>query len=241
VPAGKILIAEDDGSILTALVNILSHDGHSVTGVQTGEAALSAYRKDSFDLVILDLMLPGISGLEVCDRIRVLHPQQRILMLTARNDEADVVEGLRRGADDYVTKPFRVVELRARVAALLRRSSSGSPRRSVTPFRFGPWLIEPVDLRATAGDSAVRLSDRELELISLLAQHDGQVVSRETILAQIWSVPEPDKLTTRRVDMLVAKLRHKLHATGGALIETVFGAGYRYESRRSTLEIVNSD
>jgi DNA-binding response OmpR family regulator len=123
----------------------------------------------------------------------------------------------------------------------LRRSSSASDRRSVEPFRFGPWLIEPLELRATAGDCSVRLSDRELELISLLARHDGQVVSRETILAQIWSVPEPDKLTTRRVDMLVAKLRHKLQATGGALIETVFGAGYRYESRRSTPELPNPD
>jgi len=229
----RILVIEDDDSIRAAVVNILSHDGHQVTGAASGEEALRQYAGGVFDLVVLDLMLPGVSGLNVCDEIRKREPAQPILMLTAKSGEVDLLEGFRRGADDYVAKPFRMSELRARVLALLRRSAP--TRRSATGFRFGRWWVRPPMLDAKLGDRVISLSDRELELVMLLAGQDGQIVSRSQILQELWGIADPNKIITRRVDMLVAKLRSKLHIAGETPIETVHGAGYRYESRRFPL------
>ena len=148
-------------------------------------------------------------------------------MLTARGAEEDVVAGFRCGADDYVTKPFSVAELMARIEALLRRAirpASASHR----PFALGPWRVDPESGRALAGDVAVDLSRREIALLALFARERGRIVSRRTLLAEVWELRHVDQIQTRTVDMHVAKLRRKLGWSEDGPIQTVRGEGYRY-------------
>jgi DNA-binding response OmpR family regulator len=173
---------------------------------------------------VLDLMLPGISGFDVCERLRTEHPRLPILMLTARGAEEDILRGFRVGADDYVTKPFSLAELLARVNALLRRA--GERAEAITPFRVGALEIEPARLVARDGDDEIELTRREVELLALLAEERGRIVSRRTLLREVWRFEHADQLETRTVDMHVAKLRKKLGAARD-LIETVRGEGYR--------------
>ncbi|MEN8185018.1 MAG: response regulator transcription factor, partial [Myxococcota bacterium] len=200
--------------------------GHEPEGVERGDDGLARGLSGDHALVILDLMLPGLDGFEVCRRLRATHPDLPILMLTARGVEADVLEGFRCGADDYVTKPFSVSELVARLGALLRRSGA-RPDESPSPFDFGGWKIDPGDLSARRGGQRISLTRRESDLLALLVRDAGRIVSRRKLLREIWRVPEPDRIETRTVDMHVAKLRKKL-GEGSALIETVRGEGYRF-------------
>lgn len=232
----RILTVEDDGDIRRAIVTTLKHHGYEATGVESGEEGLREMRQDRYDLLVLDVMLPGMSGFDVCSAVRRERPELPILMLTAKDDESDIVEGFRRGSDDYVTKPYRSSELVARVRALLRRAGPREPttRRN---FNFGPWEIDPTSLRAVFQAQEVELSQLEFGIVSLLAQEEGRIVTRRRILREIWGFANPAKVETRRVDMHIAKVRGKLDVDGRSLIDTVHGEGYRYAW--SAVEAVN--
>ena len=225
----RILVVEDEASIRAGLCDVLVYHGWNPAAVESGEEGLDRGLGERFDLVILDLMLPGLSGLDVCRRLRERIPALPILMLTAKGSEDDVVKGLRCGADDYVTKPFSVRELVARVEALLRRSGASS---SEELFHFGPWEVDAEGLLAKAGERTIPLTRREVELLRIFGQQAGRVVSRRTLLQQVWGLINVDEIETRTVDVHIAKLRKKIDGAresgvGASMIETVRGAGYR--------------
>jgi len=225
--AQSILVVEDELSIQRGLCDVLAYHGHEPHGVDSGEEGLREALARDYALVILDVMLPGMSGFEVCGELRRQRPEQLILMLTARGSEQDVLEGFRCGSDDYVTKPFSVAELLARIGALLRRSSQAPPE-APTPFRFGDWQVDPESLEASRGDEGVSLSRREVDLLALLARERGRIVSRRSLLREVWGMRSVEGIQTRTVDVHIAKLRKKI---GGGLrspIETVRGEGYRF-------------
>jgi len=227
--APAVLVVEDEDSIRTGLCDVLAFRGYTPEGVSRGDEGLRRGRESEFALVLLDVMLPGLSGFDVCRDLRAAKPTLPILMLTARGAEADVLEGFRAGADDYVTKPFSVAELMARVEALLRRAGAASEEEesAAEPFDFGPWQVEPQTRQARCDGDQVELTPLEAALARLLAAERGRIVSRRRLLREVWGAADPERLTTRTVDMHVAKLRKKLGAAGDALIETVRGEGYR--------------
>lgn len=240
-----VLVVEDEEAILRGLCDVLAFQGYAPSGAARGdlglEMALDPEREPA--LVVLDVMLPGLSGFDVCERLRAAKPALPILMLTARGSEADILRGFRCGADDYVTKPFSVSELVARVSALLRRSTrrdgsgaatdAGDPSSHATseqaePFDFGRWRIMPGERAAQHAELSLELTSRDLELLAYFARERGRIVSRRRLLAEIWGYPDPERVETRSVDMHIAKLRKKLGPDDGALIETVRGEGYRF-------------
>jgi two-component system response regulator RegX3 len=225
----RILVVEDEEAIRRGLCDVLAYHGHTPTSAEDGERGLELATGGGFVLVILDIMLPGRSGFDVCRTLRERGHAVPVLMLTARGSEADVLEGFRCGADDYVTKPFSVAELTARVEAILRRSG-GRRDRPPMPFDFGRWRVDPSNLRADAGGNRVDLTGREVEILQLFLRERGRIVSRRMLLAEIWRAPDPDRLETRTVDMQIAKLRKKIDGGSDSLLETVRGAGYRFGS-----------
>ncbi len=221
--SARVLVVEDEKSIREGLRDVLTFHGYDVEVVETGEAGLESVLRGRFELVLLDVMLPGLNGFDVCRKVRESGASVAILMLTAKGSEDDIVEGLSCGADDYVTKPFSIRELTARVDALVRRTSG----RSEKSFRFGEWTVEPAKLQATQGGESCELTPRELDLVALFVSEKGRVVSRRVLLKEVWEMAKVDEVETRTVDMHIAKLRKKLDPDG-RLILTVRGAGYRY-------------
>ncbi len=222
----RILVVEDEDAIRDGVADVLAYHGYRPVAVATGEEGLEHGRRDAFDLVMLDVMLPGIDGFSVCEKLRGEQPRLPILMLTAKGAEDDVVRGLQLGADDYVTKPFSIRELVARVASLLRRSGKlgGDPG-----FAFGPWEIDGDGLRATRDGKTVALTAREVELLALFGREAGRVVSRRRLLREVWGMANVEEIETRTVDVHIAKLRKKIDLASAepSLIRTVRGAGYR--------------
>jgi DNA-binding response OmpR family regulator len=224
----EILVVEDEAAIRDGLCDVLAFHGHAPTGVASGEEGLQRALAQRYALVVLDVMLPGMSGFDVCRQLRAQLPQQAVLMLTARGAEADVLEGFRCGADDYVTKPFSVSELMARVDALLRRAGFGCDVQR-DPFTFGAWEVDPSARTAVCSAAAVALTAREVALLALFARERGRIVSRRTLLAEVWGMAHVEHIHTRTVDMHIAKLRRKMEAhDGDGHIETVRGEGYRF-------------
>jgi two-component system response regulator RegX3 len=217
----KILVVEDEEAILSGLCDVLEFHGHEPTGVASGEEGLRCALDARFALVLLDVMLPGMSGFDVCRQLRAARAEQAILMLTARGSEADILEGFRCGADDYVTKPFSVAELLARIDALLRRAGIAEPPSAV--FRAGDWVVDPATRTASRGGQQIDLTARELSLLAVFTRERGRIVSRRRLLVEVWGVRNAEHFETRTVDMHIAKLRKKI---AGA-IETVRGEGYR--------------
>jgi DNA-binding response OmpR family regulator len=223
----RILIVEDEASLSELVKSHLEKEGHAVDQAFDGHAALAAADRARPDLVILDWMLPGLDGLAVCRELRRKHLMP-ILMLTARGDVADRVTGLEVGADDYLGKPFSIVELAARVAALLRRvaldnaSAAEDPAR---PLTFATLVLDPAGHRATLAGSSLDLSRREMDLLEILLLHPGRTFSRDFLLERLWG-PDFDGLD-RAVDTQMVRLRRKLGDLG-VCIETVWGAGYRF-------------
>jgi DNA-binding response OmpR family regulator len=215
----KIVVVEDEPVIAEAVAARLRADGHTVLVCGDGLQAVALCRRERPDLVVLDLMLPGLDGYEVCRQVQAERPVP-VLVLTARGEETDVVVGLRLGADDYVTKPFSPRELSARVEALLRRAS----RRPVddTPLRVGEVELDPVTRRVHRAGAEVHLTPTEFDLLARLAQRPGAVLSRELLLADVWGWRDAGS-TTRTVDSHVAALRRKL---GDDVVRTVVGVGY---------------
>jgi two-component system response regulator RegX3 len=222
----RILVVEDEAAIRAGLCDVLAYHGHAPDGVESGADGLRRALATPYALVLLDVMLPDKSGFDVCRELRAARPAQAILMLTARGEEADILEGFRCGADDYLTKPFSVAELVARVEALLRRS--GAARTEPSPFAFGPWQVDPAARSAARDGETVPLSAREVGLLALLARERGRIVSRRRLLTEVWGLRHADGVETRTVDVHIAKLRKKIGAGEREPIETVRGEGYRF-------------
>jgi DNA-binding response OmpR family regulator len=223
VSARRVLVVEDDPAIRRGLVDALGFEGYAVEETGDGKQALALASAGDFDLVLLDLVLPGIDGLQVLDAIRRLKPALPVIMVTARGAESDRVRGLKTGADDYVVKPFSASELLARVAAVLRRSPA-RPERAASLTCDGLTIdLSRREVRPAAGDARV-LSEKEAAILAYLAGCRDRAVSRDELLAQVWGL-DPQGLDTRTVDMHVARLREKL-AQHQDLIVTVRAKGY---------------
>ena len=212
-----VLLAEDDTAIAEPLSRALQREGYQVDVAADGMAALERIRHGQVDLLVLDLGLPGMDGLEVCRRIRPDHPELPVLMLTARTDEVDFVVGLDAGADDYVGKPFRLAELLARVRALLRRLTPDS-------VEVGGVRMELSGRRVLVDGAEVALANKEFELLRVLLLRAGQVVTREEILREVWN--DPEMKTSKTLDMHMSWLRRKIG--GERRIATVRGVGFRF-------------
>ncbi|ABG98073.1 response regulator, two-component system [Rhodococcus jostii RHA1] len=218
------MLAEDDEAIAAPLSRALGREGYDVTIEQTGPAALEQALDGAYDLLILDLGLPGMDGLEVCRQVRAHSSELAVLMLTARTDEVDFVVGLDAGADDYVGKPFRLAELMARVRALLRRRGGGED----SVVEVGGIRLEPAARRVLVNGTEIALANKEYELLRVLLEHAGQVVSRDTILAEVWG--DVELRGSKTLDMHMSWLRRKIGDEGPAAerrIATVRGVGFR--------------
>ncbi len=224
----SILIVEDDATIAMGLVNALEHERFDVRHVESGEAALEAVRERTPDLVICDIMLPGIDGLSVMRQIKADHPEIPVIMLTARTEEIDRVMGLEMGADDYVTKPFSVREVIARVKARLRTREQG-PKTPDT-FEFGNVFVDLRRRTLRKNGVESRLTTHEAGTLAYLITHRGRDVSREELLREVWGYTAA--LTTRTVDNQILKLRKKIEDVPSQPrhILTVHGTGYRFEA-----------
>lgn len=218
----RVLIVEDDKSLADGLLRTLRQSGYAVDHAPDGELALRACSEEHYDLIVLDVSLPGIDGFEVLKTLRRRQSTGSILLLTAHDLESDRVKGLDLGADDYVTKPFSLPELEARIRALIRRSQSvRSPR-----MKFGALQIDTVARRAEVNGAPLELTPREWGVLEYLLAHAGQVVSKEQMLQALCSWD--DTLTHNAFEVYVSRLRSKLQGAG-LRIRTVRGFGYIFE------------
>lgn len=229
---GKILIAEDDRAIRQGLVDALESEGYEVSAEGDGRKALNAFARGKFDLVILDVMMPEMSGYDVCRALRKDGARVPVIMLTAKGEEIDKVVGLELGADDYVTKPFGLRELLARVAAQLRRSrfaAADEPAGALPDeFAFGKAVVNRKTYTVRLGRSEQDVTARELDLLQFFAQHPNEVLSRDDLLNRVWGVDYYG--TTRTLDQHIAQLRKKVETSpqDPRTILTVHGVGYRH-------------
>jgi len=222
----KILIVEDEESILMALEDDLSQEGYTVTGETDGGRGLERAQSGGYDLIILDLMLPGMDGLDVCKTLRAAGDTTPILMLTAKSQEVDKVVGLELGADDYVTKPFSRRELLARVKALLRRIEPAD--RPLTSFRFGDVQVDFRGYEVRKHGQPVELTTKEFAMLRLLIDHRNEVLHRDVILDEVWG--DDTDVFPRTVDTHIAHLRKKLEddAAHPRHIVNVRAIGYKF-------------
>lgn len=234
---GNILLVDDDVSILLLVSDVLEENGMNVVTARSGEEAVRLMEGQSFDLILLDIMMKGLSGLDVCRKIRsrVSCP---ILFLSAKDSVKDIVAGLDLGADDYLTKPFVLEELVARIQAHLRRQMRSDPRRaSAGPIQIGGIRIEPEEMRVTRNGVEVPLSTREFELLAYLMQNAGQTLSRERIFHDVWRTEYGDVGT---VAINIKNLRAKLDPDW-RYIKTVWGSGYRFVTQNGFAEEESDD
>ena len=224
-PMTRILIVEDDPAILRGLVDNLTYESYEVIAAADGEAGYRLVQEQNPDLIVLDLMLPKLSGYELCRKVRDEGIATPILMLTARGEEGDRVVGLDLGADDYVTKPFSVRELLARIRALLRRARP--IKRLPDELRFDNIAVDFRRYEARKGDQTVDMTRKEFGVLRLLAARPGEVVTRDELLNEVWGYENYP--TTRTIDNHIAMLRAKLEDEPAAprYLQTVHGVGYK--------------
>jgi DNA-binding response OmpR family regulator len=220
-----ILIIEDEPDLVRGLADALEFEGFSVASASTAAEGIEAAKEARPDCVLLDLMLPDDNGYKVCESLRDLDPVLPIIMLTAKAQEADKVRGLEVGADDYVTKPFSVAELIARINAIFRRQARMASHEDT--FEIGSWTINPRKHTMNKGRSVKRLTFYELELLKLLRERAGEAVTRDELLEKVWGVQPTSQ--NRTVDNFVVKLRRKLEEDhkNPKHILTVYGQGYK--------------
>ena len=224
----KVLLVEDEEGLIITLTDRLLSEGFTVTSAKDGAAGLSLAREKSFDLIILDIMLPKKNGYDVCRDLRQDSVKTPILMLTAKGETIDKVLGLKLGADDYLTKPFEMIELLARVEALLRRSPVHTNGRSIEGFRFGDVAIDFKRAEVTKQAEMIDLSAMEFKLLQYLIENRGVVHSRDNLLDAVWGYDAMP--STRTVDVHIAWLRQKLEENPRhpQFIQTVHGFGYKF-------------
>jgi DNA-binding response OmpR family regulator len=221
----KLLIVEDDPPLLKGLLDFFVFNGFEAVGVEDGLRCLKIALNDRFDLMLLDVMLPGLDGFSICRQVRDAKPQQPIIMLTAKGSEEDVVTGFKAGADDYVSKPFSLRELMVRVEAVLRRSGR---MVSEDEINLADILFDPKTLTARRGDTQMELTRREMDLIQYFYRSRDRIVSKRELLENVWQYTDSD-VETRTVDIHILKLRKKLDtlSEGREFIVTIRGEGWR--------------
>jgi DNA-binding response OmpR family regulator len=232
--AQRLLVVEDSSEVAELVTRQLADVAREVIVLGNGEEALRAAERTRFDLIVLDLMLPGLGGLEICRSLRAAGDTTPILILTARATELDRIVGLEYGADDYVIKPFSVLELVARVKALLRRVGtphSAGVDRDRRPVRFGDFMLDPRSRELLRGETRIPLTAKEFDLLYLLAANPGRVYARSQLLDLVWGYAEG--IYEHTVNSHINRLRAKIETdpSAPAVIETVWGVGYRLSPR----------
>ncbi len=223
----QILVVEDEEAIREGLIDVLVFHGYAVDSAATGPEGLEKAQTGKFDLILLDIMLPGMDGYEICDRIRAEDRDQPIIMLTAKTSDEEIIQGLKLGADDYVSKPFSIAQLVLRIEAVLRRTQAG--REQVRTIDLGTITIDVANLSGRNGHEEITFTKREIELLSYLAQNSDRPISREELLLKVWGYARNLDIETRTVDIHIAKLRRKIETDPKEPqnLITVRGAGYR--------------
>ena len=224
----RILIVEDEAAIRAGLEDVFVFHGYAVESAAEGPQGLNKALSGTFDLILLDIMLPGMDGFEICNRIREKDPDQPIIMLTAKSSDEDIIQGLTLGADDYVAKPFSVAQLVLRVQAVLRRSRIGVEMDN--HLRLGDEVeLDIRNLSGRRGKETLSFTRREMDILQYLAANPERPVSREELLTKVWGYAKELHLETRTVDIHIAKLRRKIESDPAkpCYLVTVRGAGYR--------------
>jgi two-component system response regulator RegX3 len=227
-PKQRILVVEDEGAIRTGLIDVFVYHGYEVESAAEGPQGLQMALSGRFDMVLLDVMLPGMDGFEICNRIRAQDRDQPIIMLTAKTSDEDIIQGLSLGADDYVAKPFSVAQLVLRVQAVLRRVGGADADDHL--IRLGERItIDTRNLEAKGEAMNCKFTRREMEILRYLHRHRERPVPREELLHKVWGYAKNLDLETRTVDIHIAKLRRKIEPESNEprYLVTVRGAGYR--------------
>ncbi len=224
----RLLIIEDEAAIRTGLIDVFVYHGYEVDFSSHGAEGLNKALTGKFDLILLDVMLPGMNGFEVCNRIREKSRDQAIIMLTAKSNDEDIIEGLSLGADDYVAKPFSVAQLVLRVQAVLRRTRNGLSQDK-TLLLGDDLSIDCQNLAGRRRDESLSFTRREIKILQYLQSHSNRPVPREELLSKVWGYANHLDIETRTVDIHIAKLRRKIEAVPAEpqFLITVRGAGYR--------------
>jgi len=234
----RILLVEDEETLAVGIEFNLNDEGYEVEWAKDGRRALDLFEKQDFDLIILDIMIPYVDGFEVARKMRGETPQVPILMLTARTGIKDRVKGLETGADDYLTKPFHLEELLARIKSLLRRKNWYQDSAGEHPrFRFGDNEVDFINLTASAGGKSIILTFHEAAVLKYLIQHKNQVISRKELLEKVWGISP--KARTRTVDNFIMRLRRHFEPERQrpVYIRSIRGAGYMFVDKASNDEI----
>ena len=224
----KILIVEDELNMINGLKDNLEFEGYEVDTAMEGNSGLLKILQGNYDLVLLDVMLPELSGFDICKTVRKEGVNTPIILLTAKGEEIDKVLGLEFGADDYITKPFSLRELLARIKAILRRSLSGKAENNEPEYiRFGNIQVNFKNYVAIEGTGEIKMSHKEFEVLHFLHKNAGKTVHRDDIISNVWSIDYD--ITTRTVDNFIVKLRHKIETdpNNPKIILTVHGIGYK--------------
>jgi two-component system response regulator RegX3 len=224
----RLLIVEDEEAIRTGLIDLFVFHGYEVDFAADGNDGLKKALSGNYDLILLDVMLPGMDGFEICNRIRSQDRDQPIIMLTAKTSDEDIIQGLTLGADDYVAKPFSVAQLVLRVQAVLRRSRGGDDANNT--IRLGDAIeIDGANLAGRRDGESLSFTRREIEILQYLESNSSRPVSRDELLHKVWGYAKNADLETRTVDIHIAKLRRKIEpdATQPRFLVTVRGRGYR--------------
>jgi DNA-binding response OmpR family regulator len=224
----RILVVEDDAAIRRGLIDALTFAGYETFEASNGTDGMRMAVRTGYDLLILDLVLPGHGGFDILTEVRATRPTMPVIILTARGEEADRIRGLKLGADDYVVKPFSIKELLARVEAVLRRSPERAVDLNTIRFAGGTVHMSRMEIVFDRGRRC-EISEREAELLRYLAANAGRAISREELLRRVWRI-DPTKIETRTIDMHIARLREKLgdDPDEPAIIATVRGKGYMF-------------
>ncbi len=223
----RILVVEDEEAIRTGLADVLVYHGYEVDEAATGPEGLKKALSGKFDLILLDIMLPGMDGYAICNAIRDNDRRQPVIMLTAKTSDEEIINGLKHGADDYVGKPFSVQQLLLRIEAVLRRSLSGQERQRT--LNLGSLSVDTENLSGTREAETLTFTRREIDILTYLAAHSTRPVPREELLLKVWGYARNLDIETRTVDIHIAKLRRKIEPDPKEPVRllTVRGAGYR--------------
>ena len=227
-PKARILVVEDDAALLRGLLDVLVFNGYETFGAADGVQGLKAGLEDQFDLILLDVMLPGADGFTICKEIRMKKPKQAIIMITAKGSEDDIVTGFKAGADDYIPKPFSLREVMVRIEAVLRRSGKNLGDQEV---HFRDIFFDGKNLKADFQDCSVELTRREMDIVLYLYRHQDRIVSKKELLTEVWHYADAD-IETRTIDIHMLKLRKKIATLieDVPFISTIRGEGYRLEA-----------